>query len=60
MPVLAAQPDRTGDFAADQGIDQRLLVAALPDATVVLADRVIDAGGERQSGVKQQEETTKP
>jgi len=58
-PVLAAHPDRAGDLAADQRVDQRLLVAALPYATVVLADRVINAGGERQSGVKQQEEPTK-
>jgi len=55
-PALAAQPDRAGDLAADQRVDQRPLVGSLPDAAVVLADRVIDAIGERQSGVKQHEE----
>ena len=42
QPVLAAEPERAGNFPADQAVVQRLLVAPLPDAAVVVVDEIID------------------
>src|ERR1700688_1903397 len=40
--ILSTEPDCPCEFAADEGVDQRLLVAAFPDAAVVVAQNMID------------------
>src|SRR4030081_4114831 len=48
-PRIAALPQRAGDLSPDQDVDQRRLIAALPDAGVLIVDQMVDAAGDRTS-----------